>query len=234
MTGVESIVLGLSPALVYAVAAGIGMAESAAFVGLLLPGETVLFLAGVLAGQHVVSPLLLGALALVGAVAGDGVGYAVGRRGGPSLRASQLGRRVGEHRWDRALGAAHRRSVAAVVLGRWVGVLRALVPMAAGMSGMRYRRFMVANAVGAGVWVSVVVSLGYVTVASWAGALRLLPWVGPAVLLAAGVALGGRALFRRWRGRQSQSAEGDARRGARPVASPERVLALAVSPAGTA
>ena len=234
MTGVESIVLGLSPALVYAVAAGMGMAESAAFVGLLLPGETVLFLAGVLAGLHVVSPLLLGVLALVGAVAGDGVGYAVGRRWGPSLRASRLGRRVGGHRWDRALGAVHRRGVAAVVLGRWVGVLRALVPMAAGMSGMRYRRFMAANAVGAAVWVGAVVSLGYVTAASWAGALRVLPWVGPAVLLAAGVALGGRALLRRWRRRRSRSAEGDAPLGALPSAGPERVPALALSTAGTA
>lgn len=234
MTGVESVVLGLSPSLVYAVAAGMGMAESAAFVGLVLPGETVLFLAGVLAGLHVVSPLLLGVVALVGAVAGDGVGFEVGRRWGPSLRASRPGRRVGEHRWNRALDAVHRRGFAAVVLGRWVGVLRALVPMAAGMSGMRYRRFMAANAVGAAGWVSVVVGLGYVTAASWAGTLQLLPWVGPAVLLAAVVALGGRLLLRRWRGRRRPSAEGGALRATLPVARPERVPAPAVSPAGTA
>lgn len=203
MTGVESIVLGLPPTLVYAAATGMSLVESAAFVGLLLPGETVLFLTGVLAGLHVVSPVPLALLALTGAVVGDAIGYAVGRWWGPALRSSGLGRRVGEQRWARAMDAVRRRGVGAVALGRWVGVLRALVPMTAGMSGLGLRRFMLANTAGAAVWVGVVLTLGYLTAASWAGALAVLTWLGPALLATAGGVVVVRALLRRRRSRRA-------------------------------
>lgn len=96
MSGIEGIVLGLPPALVYAAATGMSLAESAAFAGLLLPGETVLFLSGVMAGLHVVSLVPLALLAMAGAVVGDAIGYAVGRGWGPALRSTRLGRRIGE------------------------------------------------------------------------------------------------------------------------------------------
>ncbi|MCW2740558.1 MAG: Membrane protein DedA, SNARE-associated domain, partial [Blastococcus sp.] len=79
MTGLEALVLALPPALVHATATAMTLAESAAFVGLLLPGETVLFLTGVLAGLHVVAPLPLALLAVGGAVLGDAAGFALGR-----------------------------------------------------------------------------------------------------------------------------------------------------------
>lgn len=225
VTGLEGVVLGLPPALVYATATAMSMAESAAFAGLLLPGETVLFLCGVLAGLHVISLLPLGVLALAGASTGDSLGYALGRWWGPALRGSRLGRRVGDPRWERALGAVRRRGGSTVVLGRWVGVLRALVPMAAGMSGMPWRRFLVANALGAAVWVGVVLPLGYLSAASWGAVLQLLAWVGPVVLLVVATVGQVRRSTRRWRGRSSRVPAG--RPGDRPAERPvaERVTA---------
>lgn len=206
MTALEALVLGLPPTLVYATATAMTLGESAAFVGLLLPGETVLFLTGVLAGLHVVAPLPLALLALGGAVLGDAAGFTLGRRWGPALRGSRLGRRVGEARWDWALETVRRRGVSAVLLGRWVGVLRALVPMTAGMSGLRFRRFLLTEVAGATAWVGVVVGLGYLTAASWSTALPLLAWAGPAVLMAAGVCFTARGLVRRRSSRSSHRA----------------------------
>lgn len=203
MSGIEGIVLGLPPALVYAAATGMSLAESAAFAGLLLPGETVLFLSGVMAGLHVVSLVPLALLAMAGAVVGDAIGYAVGRGWGPALRSTRLGRRIGEQTWLRVMDAVRRRGVGAVVVGRWVGIVRALVPMTAGMSGLGFGRFMLANAAGAVVWVGVVLTLGYLTAASWAGALTVLTWLGPAVLGTVGGVLAVRALLRRRRDRRA-------------------------------
>lgn len=142
-------------------------------------------------------------MALAGAVVGDAVGYAVGRGWGPALRSTRLGRRIGEQRWLRVMDAVRRRGVSAVVVGRWVGIMRALVPMTAGMSELGFRRFMVANAAGAVVWVSVVLTLGYLTAASWADGLTAVTWLGPALMATVGGVLAVRALVRHRRIRRS-------------------------------
>jgi enterochelin esterase-like enzyme/membrane protein DedA with SNARE-associated domain len=183
VTGLEALVLALPPALVHATATAMTLAESAAFVGLLLPGETVLFLTGVLAGLHVVAPLPLALLAVGGAVLGDAAGFALGRRWGPALRGSRLGRRVGEPRWARTL-----------------------VPMTAGMSGLGFGRFVLADVAGATAWVGVVVGLGYLAAASWSTALPLLAWAGPVVLVTAGAWFAARGLLRRRSSRRSRRA----------------------------
>src|SRR6266511_3803663 len=76
-----------------------------------------------------------------GAVAGDQLGYLLGRLFGPRLRASRLGRLVGEDRWAKASASLRVRGGRAVFVGRFVGVLRALVPALAGMARMPYRVF---------------------------------------------------------------------------------------------
>jgi membrane protein DedA with SNARE-associated domain len=102
--------------------------EASAFVGLIFPGETALLVGGFLASQHKLNLWMLMVLGVAGAVIGDSIGYEVGRHLGGRLQQSRLGRKVGDERWERARDTLRRYGGKAVLIGRWVGVLRALVP----------------------------------------------------------------------------------------------------------
>ncbi|HTF54233.1 MAG TPA: bifunctional DedA family/phosphatase PAP2 family protein [Pseudonocardia sp.] len=195
--------------------------ESAAFVGLVIPGETAMLLGGVLAATSQVSLFGMIAGGVIGAVLGDLAGYGLGRLAGPSVRSGRMGRWVGTDRWDRAERLLERRGGPAVFVGRWVGVLRAVVPAAAGAVNMPARKFMVWNAIGGVPWASTVIVLGYLAGSSWQ---RVQHWLGAAALLvgvggavAAVVALG----FTRSRNRDttepaSQDVEADVGPAPRP------------------
>lgn len=166
---------GLHGPALYAIAGLLVFGEAAVFLGLVLPGETALLLGGALAAQGHIQLVPLLAVVAVAAVAGDSVGYEVGRHLGPALRTGRLGRRIGQRQWDRAEHALRHRGAVAVVLGRWVGVLRALVPGVAGAARMPYGRFLAANALGGVTWTIVVGTLGYELGAAWR---RAEVWVG--------------------------------------------------------
>jgi membrane protein DedA with SNARE-associated domain len=176
--------------------------ESAAFFGLFLPGETALLLGGALAATGRTSLAAMVVVATIAAIAGDSVGYEIGRQTGRPLRHSRLGRRVGEQRWARAERFIARRGPAAVLLGRWIGVLRALVPALAGMNRMPYRRFLLYNALGGAAWATTVVLIGYAAGASWRRAEEHIgqAGVGLAVLVVAGLVAWW--AVRRWRARR--------------------------------
>lgn len=167
MSTVVDTVLSMSGWLAYVVVGLLAFGEAAAFIGLVLPGETALLLGGVLAATGRVSLPVLLTVAAVAAVAGDSVGYEIGRHAGPALQRSRLGRRVGAERWARAEAYVRRRGGPAIFLGRWVGVLRALVPTLAGMIRMPYGRFLAWNAAGGVTWASTVVLAGYAAGAAW-------------------------------------------------------------------
>ena len=134
---------------VYLVVFAAAAAESALFIGLVVPGETVLLVAGVLAarGQGHLVPYMVAAVA--GAVAGDSIGYELGRHFGPRLRRSALGRRIGEERWERAERYLRENGGRAIFFARWILVVRAIVPALAGQAHMPYRRFLAWNVAGA-------------------------------------------------------------------------------------
>jgi|HigsolmetaAR206D_1030411.scaffolds.fasta_scaffold05753_2 Uncharacterized membrane-associated protein len=146
---------------------GLAFGESAAFVGLFLPGEAALLFGGALAATGRVSLAAMVVVSTVGAIAGDSVGYEIGRWSGPPVRRSRTGRWVGEERWSRAERFVARHGPLAVLLGRWVGVLRTLVPALAGMNRMPYRRFLLFNALGGAAWAATTVLVGYLAGASW-------------------------------------------------------------------
>lgn len=165
---------------VYLVIAFLAFGEAAVFVGLVLPGETSLVLGGVLAAQGNLDLPVLIAVGIVAAVSGDQVGYAVGRWMGPGMRRSRLGRRIGDRQWDRAEDVLARRGAAAVFVGRFVAVLRALVPGLAGAGRMAYRHFLPANAAGGTLWVLAATGVGYLAGQSWRHAEALLGLWGAA------------------------------------------------------
>lgn len=141
--------------------------EASAFVGLFVPGEIALLAGGyvVQQGHASLAPMLIAAA--LGAVAGDSIGYEIGRHFGPRLQASRLGQRVGDERWDKAHQFLQRRGGAAIFLGRFVGLLRALVPAVAGSSRMPYRRFLFWNALGGLIFAPGLVLLGYAAGSSY-------------------------------------------------------------------
>jgi membrane protein DedA with SNARE-associated domain len=87
-------ILSLGGVAAYAVIGLLAFGEAAAFIGLVLPGEIAVLLGGVLASQGRVSLPIMLAVAAVSAIAGDSAGYEIGRRWGPRLIKSRIGRRT--------------------------------------------------------------------------------------------------------------------------------------------
>ncbi|MFI5034589.1 MAG: DedA family protein [Acidimicrobiales bacterium] len=145
---------------VYLLVALLVFGEAALFIGFVLPGETSVLIAGVVASQGRVNIGVLCALVVASAVVGDSVGYAVGRRWGERLlRVPVLAKRRGEI--DRALDGLRRRGPTYVFVGRFTAFLRAVMPGLAGMSKMHYPRFLAANALGGLIWGVSFTLLGY-------------------------------------------------------------------------
>jgi len=136
-------------------------AEAAAFVGFVLPGETSLLIGGVLAHAGVWNVWVFLGAAILGAIAGDSVGYEVGKHFGPKIKKNAFGRLVGERRWKLAQAIFDRYHGGAIFFGRAQALLRALVPALAGMNSVPYRQFLKWNAAGGITFSTIVVLLGY-------------------------------------------------------------------------
>lgn len=130
--------------------------------GVPVPGETVLILGAVYAGAGRLNILLVALLAFLGAVAGDNIGFAIGRFGGRRL-VERFGRYVllTPERLDRATGFFERRGAIVIVIARFVEGLRQANGIIAGMTGMHWARFLVYNALGAALWVGLWTAIGY-------------------------------------------------------------------------
>ncbi|MFI7028020.1 DedA family protein [Microbispora rosea] len=192
----------------YLVVGLMACAETAALIGLVVPGELTLLMAGFLAFTGQVSLPLMMVAAGVGAVAGDSISYRIGRQLGPRVRDSRLGRRVSAERWDRTEDYLRRRGGPAVLFGRWVGLLRALVPMLAGMGRLPYGRFLAYGVPGGLVWGAGTVGLGYAAGSSYELVERISGRVG--LLVACGlvaVAAAGLGVHRLTRPRTPVAAE---------------------------
>lgn len=180
MNAIISTLLGLHGPAVYAAITVLVFLEAAAFVGLVIPSETAVIVGGVLASRGNLSLPLLAGLVGVAAVAGDSMGYLIGRRFGEAIQHSRAGQWVGTARWDRAHAYVQSHGAWAVVLGRWVGVMRALVPATAGMVRLPYRRFLTANVLGGVIWVAGVLALGYLAAGSITAAQNALGYFSAA------------------------------------------------------
>jgi membrane-associated protein len=167
MKGLTDWLLGLHGVAVYGMVGLLVFAEDALFVGFVLPGETAAILGGVTAAiGHTALPLIL-VVVIGAAILGDTVGYEVGRYFGPRLIESRMVKgRAG--RLDSARKQLAERGGAAVFLGRFVAFFRATMPALAGMSGMRYLKFLAFNAAGGIGWGTAVVLLGYLAGNSYA------------------------------------------------------------------
>lgn len=187
--------------------------EASVLLGFVIPGETAALVGGALASLGHANLELMLAVVVGCAIAGDSVGYEVGKLVGPWL----LDRRPlrGHPGIRRGEDLLARYGGPAVFLGRWVALARALVPGLSGMSGMRYRTFLFFNAVGGVVWGTTYVMIGYGAGTSY-GAVARTVGTYSFVLLAlvvigvvAYVVVRRRRSHRRWKERGSDDDGGD-------------------------
>ncbi|MFM2071123.1 MAG: hypothetical protein RLZZ623_1386 [Actinomycetota bacterium] len=148
-----------------ALLAFIVFAESGLLVGFFLPGDSLLFIAGFLsseAGGHLLPALPITAgVVFVAAVAGDQVGYLFGRKVGPSLFDRPQSRLFNPANVAKAHAFFERRGPTAIVLARFVPVVRTFTPIVAGVGHMRYRTFLTYNIIGGLLWGVGITTLGY-------------------------------------------------------------------------
>jgi membrane protein DedA with SNARE-associated domain/membrane-associated phospholipid phosphatase len=154
-------ILDLHGWVVLAVVFALPALEASAFLGFVFPGEIAVLLGGVLASRGRVSVAAVIAVAILGAVIGDSIGYWVGGRWGRRMIDASIGKVVKREHFDRAEEFVGRRGGPAVFLGRWTTAFRVLVPGLAGMSRMRYRTFLLYNVAGGVAWATAFVLLGY-------------------------------------------------------------------------
>jgi membrane protein DedA with SNARE-associated domain/membrane-associated phospholipid phosphatase len=192
----SDVMAGIPPALAY-LAVGILATAESLFLGLVLPGELVLVLGGLLAFHGRASLTVMLVLAAAGSVGGYLLAYGIGRRYGPALRISRLGRRIGPARWAMVENALNERGARAILFGRLIGVLRAVMPMAAGMARMRLRTFATYATVGGLIWGPGSVLIGYFAGGSYQ---KVAAVTGPAglVLVVLLVLIGGATAAARW------------------------------------
>ena len=136
--------------------------ETGAFVGLVVPGETVMLLGGAVAGQGAIDIYLLIAIAWFSAWAGDTTSFFIGRRLGRGF-VLKHGPRVGisHERFERVESYFGRHGGKTILIGRFISLVRALAPFVAGSSGMRYRAFVPYSILGTGLWSTVHLLIGY-------------------------------------------------------------------------
>lgn len=183
----------------YAVVFALTAAETSAFVGLLIPGETAVLIAAAIAGRGDLNGPLLAVVVVAGAMTGDNLGFALGRRCARRPRRSRGRAFPGGARSGRTSAFLRRHGGAAVFTGKFVGFVRTFLPYAAGFSGMPYRRYVLYSTAASVVWGTGSVLLGYYAGAAATGFVHSTGLAGAAALAAVGVPalIVGKAVARR-------------------------------------
>jgi membrane-associated protein len=140
---------------------GIVFAESGLLVGFFLPGDSLLFTAGFLASQGILNIWLLIFLLFIAAVLGDSTGYALGKKVGPKIFTKQDSLFFHKDHLKRAEQFFQRHGGKAIILARFLPVVRTFAPIVAGVGKMNYRTFLAYNVVGGALWTIGLSLMGY-------------------------------------------------------------------------
>lgn len=127
-------------------------AESGLLIGFFLPGDSLLFTAGLLASKGSLNLPVLMVGCAIAAVAGDQVGYLIGRRAGPALFRRPDSRLFQQRNVERARVYFDKNGPKTVILARFLPVIRTFTPVVAGVAEMEYRRFFTFNVIGGVLW----------------------------------------------------------------------------------
>ena len=136
--------------------------ESGLLIGFFLPGDSLLFTAGLLSANDRIADLpVLIVLVPIAAIAGDQVGYFIGRKAGPAIFNKPDSRWFRQEYVDKSAAFFDKYGARTIVLARFVPIVRTFAPVMAGVSRMRYRTFVTFNIIGGVLWGAGVVSLGH-------------------------------------------------------------------------
>lgn len=160
MLGID--LVSLVEAAGYIGVAAIIFTESGLFFGFFLPGDSLLFTTGFLASQGLFNIWILIPFLTLAAFSGDQVGYIFGKRVGPPLYSRPNSRFFKQEHLRRAQEFFNTYGARAIVLARFMPVVRTFTPIVAGAASMPYRTFVIYNFVGALLWAAGVTFLGYV------------------------------------------------------------------------
>jgi membrane-associated protein len=141
-------------------------AETGLLVGFFLPGDSLLVTAGILSspdavGGGIFDPLVLILCLSVAAILGDQLNYLLGKKTGVAVYSRPDGRLVKRKHFEQARAFYEARGGSAVIIARFVPILRTFVPFIAGVAQMQYRRFVFFNIAGGTLWVVSMVLIGY-------------------------------------------------------------------------
>jgi membrane protein DedA with SNARE-associated domain/membrane-associated phospholipid phosphatase len=146
----------------YLLVGGLAFLETGAFVGLIAPGEFTVLLGGAVASQGDISLPLIIAITWLAAFSGDSVSFLLGARLGRDFLVRHGERfRITEARLEQVEGYFSRYGGRTVLIGRFIGLVRALAPFIAGSSRWRYRNFVPYSILGTGLWSIALILLGY-------------------------------------------------------------------------
>jgi membrane-associated protein len=178
----------------YALVGGLAFLETGAFVGLVAPGETAVVLGGVVAAQGEVDVAAMLLLVWAAAAAGDFASFLLGRRLGRRFLVTR-GPRFGvtPPRLARVETFFDRHGPKAILVGRFVGIVRAVAPFLAGSSGMQVRAFLPWSVLGTAAWAATFTLVGYVFHRSFHVAADYVTHGALALAVVAGAALAWRA-----------------------------------------
>jgi membrane-associated protein len=153
------------------------MLETSVLIGLVVPGDSVVIVAST-AISNWVEYLSLILVVIAGALAGESIGFALGRYFGPKIRDSRLGGWIGRDHWRRAENYLDRRGGIAVFVSRFLPVLHSLIPLTVGMSSMTYRRFMTWTIPACVIWAVAYASVGWAAAGTYRELSKQLHWAG--------------------------------------------------------
>lgn len=166
--------------------AGLGiLLETSVLIGLIVPGDTVVLVAstGISNGFEYIALILA---VIAGAIAGESIGFALGRYFGPKIMASRLGRKIDREHWMRAENYLDRRGGIAVFVSRFLPVLHSLIPLTVGMSTMSYRKFLAWTLPACLIWSIAYASVGWAAAGTYrelSGSLHYAGYIFVAIIL---------------------------------------------------
>ena len=188
----------------YALVGALAFLETGAFVGLIAPGETAVVLGGVVAAEGGVHLIPMLAITWAAAALGDLASFALGRRLGRQFLV-QHGTRIGvtAPRLERVEAFFSRHGGKAILIGRFIGLVRAVAPFLAGASAMRLRAFLPWSLLGTGLWATTFTLVGYAFHDSFSAAAGSLTHGALALAVIAGGIFAWRARYRSHRNAQN-------------------------------
>lgn len=136
-------------------------AETGLLIGFFLPGDSLLVTAGLLGSQGYINAFLLGVFLTIAAIAGDSVGYALGKSAGPRLFRREDSLLFNRKHLIRAHEFYERHGGKTIIIARFMPIIRTFAPVVAGMGEMQYSRFIAYNAIGGVAWVWSMLLFGY-------------------------------------------------------------------------